>query len=203
MGKADIPVSKELVEHYLACLGLSRQQLVFEATPFRIDDIKNEIKFAKDKEKINTLKKQLAKLEKGDTYSPSIDAINKMMREEKTTLTTYKPVLAALRALTQEAHDDVDNPLTPENLPIPIDLVTKLYESPDANKQISDYPSCFDGIDITKRRMSLFEGYYDLGQAIRMSDKPKTLYTAVGIGLDLVDGNIHLVHAGACLFGGE
>jgi hypothetical protein len=182
--RANKSVSRDLIEHYLSCLKLTREALAREATPYREADIRSEIKKTVDKKRKDRLEAKLKKMEEGQ-LSPSLDAINRMLRLESTTSITYNPTLAALRALTEYAHDDGEDPLTPEILPVPIDLITKLYKLPNEDDTQSGYPPYLDGIDLSERQMSLFEAYYDLGQAIRMSDKPKTLYAAVATGLDL------------------
>jgi len=182
--RADSQVSRELVKHYIKRLKITVYKLAREATKFHNYKIRKDIKREGNNTRKEKLEKKLRELVDGQ-LSPSVDAINRMLRLERTTLSTHNFVLDALQLLTQQAHDDEYNPLTPRILPVPIDLITKLYESPHATDTKTDYPSCFDGIEIKDKRMSLFEAYYDLGQAIRQSDAPKTLYAAIGLGLNL------------------
>jgi hypothetical protein len=124
---------------------------------------------------------------------PSRSSMERMEKDKFATPEMYYDTLETLKVLVQKAHDDpkeVD--ITPETLPIPTDLYTpikkeielqRIRNSTEAVTKVEQEP--FDGFLIKKRRLSLFEMIYELGQSIRNSDEPKNFYAAINTGITL------------------
>ncbi len=167
-------VSGEKIKHYRTALGLSWERLAGAA------------------HKCREANETIHKLKRG---GPSKSTVRRLETHEEGSEETVYDVLAALQQRTAEAHNDGDNPLTPDTLPIPSDLITpveeeiKRYRQAQAKRNSAatavDSSSGPTGIWFSKKRLSFFEAFYELGETIRQSESAKILYASIGTGQTL------------------
>ena len=98
--KEKVPVSRKKVQYYMEQLGLTVSKLTKAAQD------------ARSRESTEPT---------GD--GPSEQAISRMMREQIATKELARVVLIALQELSNEAHENPESSLNPDNLPVPVDLI--------------------------------------------------------------------------------
>ena len=194
--KKTVDVSQDLMKYYKETLQLTNEKLAKEVNLVRFKD--NE-----DRKKRPAAEAYEVGIAKGSgkVEGPSVSAIARMIRDGRATEELGGDVLRTLQLLVMKEHDDPKSPYNPENLPIPTSLsmpVPKERNSVvDDSKDNSTEPaklddmglstsathsSEYDGICFDKKRLTLFEMIYELGQSIRNTDSARNLYAAVHTG---------------------